>query len=118
VAQVPCSLGVLLPLGLGRAGECTILTWRVEQRLRRTFSQAPMTGSQPRDVRWCFVPPDLSVSGSCAFGPNKPGTLARTLVDGIQRIDGIYCGWDPSVQSGGSKSEQVKHCMDLEHFIH
>jgi hypothetical protein len=35
------------------------------------------------------------------------------LVDEIQRIyDG---GWDPSGDSGNSKSEQVKHCMDLGH---
>jgi hypothetical protein len=31
---------------------------------------------------------------------------------GIQRIyDG---GWDPSVESDNSQSEQVKHCMDQE----
>jgi hypothetical protein len=39
-----------------------------------------------------------------------------SLVGGIQRIyDG---GWDPSAESDGSKSEQVKQCMDLAHFIH
>jgi hypothetical protein len=27
-------------------------------------------------------------------------------------------GCDPSVQSGGSMSEQVKECMDLEHCLH
>jgi hypothetical protein len=38
------------------------------------------------------------------------------MVEGIQRTyDG---GWDPSAQSGGSKSEQVKHCMGLVHYRH
>jgi hypothetical protein len=27
-------------------------------------------------------------------------------------------GWDPSAESDNSKSEQVKHCMDLEHCMH
>jgi hypothetical protein len=27
-------------------------------------------------------------------------------------------GWVPSRESDSSKSEQVKQCMDLEHFIH
>jgi hypothetical protein len=26
--------------------------------------------------------------------------------------------WDPSAQSGGSKSEQVTQCMDLEHCLY
>jgi hypothetical protein len=38
------------------------------------------------------------------------------MLDGIQRIyDG---GWDPSAQSGDSKSEQVIQCVDLEHCPH
>jgi hypothetical protein len=27
-------------------------------------------------------------------------------------------GWDPSRESDSSKSEQIKQCMDLEHYIH
>jgi hypothetical protein len=38
------------------------------------------------------------------------------MVDGIQRIyDG---GYVPRGESDNSKSEQVKHCMDLEHCRH
>jgi hypothetical protein len=30
-----------------------------------------------------------------------------------------HCGgWDPSAESGGSKSEQAQQCIDLEHFVH
>jgi hypothetical protein len=37
------------------------------------------------------------------------------MVGGIQRIyDG---GWDPRAESGRSKSEQVKHCVDREHCL-
>jgi hypothetical protein len=27
-------------------------------------------------------------------------------------------GWDPSAQSEGSKSEQARQCMDLQHCLH
>ena len=29
-----------------------------------------------------------------------------------------YGGWDPCAQSDGSKSEQVRQCMDLQHSLH
>jgi hypothetical protein len=48
-------------------------------------------------------------------GHVRPRFGRASHLDGIQRM---YCGWDPSAQSGGSKSEQVKHCMDLEHCVH
>jgi hypothetical protein len=33
-------------------------------------------------------------------------------------LDDEAGGWDPSAQSGGSMSEQVEECMDLEHRLH
>jgi hypothetical protein len=38
----------------------------------------------------------------------------RTLIT----FEGQPGGWDPSVQSGGSMSEQVKKCINLEHCLH
>jgi hypothetical protein len=40
-------------------------------------------------------------------------------VEKSAKIDGdSRCGWDPSAQSDGSKSEQARHCMDLQHCLH
>jgi hypothetical protein len=36
----------------------------------------------------------------------------------VRIVRSAPCGWDPSAQSGGSKSEQVKQCMDPEHCLH
>jgi hypothetical protein len=38
------------------------------------------------------------------------------IVDAIQRI--YDSGWDPRAESNGSKSEQVRQCMDLQHCLH
>jgi hypothetical protein len=55
------------------------------------------------------------------MGPNGHNIVGRDptdilVVDGTQRT--CYCGWDPRAQSGDSKSEQAKHCMDLGHGLH
>jgi hypothetical protein len=58
-----------------------------------------------------LLPPPVSPTQKLAISSSE-----HLVDDGIQRIyDG---GWDPSAQSGGSKSEQVKKCMDLEHCPH
>jgi hypothetical protein len=83
--------------------------------LNRQQTAIPITEETNLPVWLCPVI-FVQVGSRVRHKPPEFVAISADLVDGIQWLyDG---GWDPSGESDGSKSEQVKQCMDLEQCLH
>jgi hypothetical protein len=74
-----------------------------------TLPTTPTTVPSPVRSR---APPPSPAEGHCSIR-SPPGKKTPR-----RRGQCMTGGWDPSAQSEGSKSEQVRQRMDLEHCLH
>jgi hypothetical protein len=96
---------------------CTGYTWRL--LTSPDVHTAICTGYTWRLLTRCTTLSALATLGDYSPVPTYTQQFATGATPcGWDPTDIWYSGWDPSAQSEESKSEQVKHCIDLVHCVH